>query len=164
LIGVSGTDVGTEGKLMNKVRQGALAVATSIGVAVLLAGQPAQAQRRKPVPTPTTTIAPAPPASVPAPTSASVVVVPANTYAYQPTSLFFVQVSPSTQLGDAELTSGPATVTPYVSDNGRVSFYGPVVAGTRYTFRYRNKVWSAASGTFSFSPWVSFAFVAPTLP
>lgn len=87
--------------------------------------------------------------------------MPANSYAYQFTALFYLQVSPASRLGDAELLSGPATLVG-VNDFGRVSFYG-AVANADYTFRYRNKVLVAGTQTFVYSPWVTFTFRAPQL-
>jgi hypothetical protein len=138
---------------------------------VALPGTPAQARPRSTPTTTTTTTTTTPPpttipATVPTPTSSSVVIVPANTYAYQFSSLFYVQVNPATRLGDAELLSGPTVGGEgivLVNDFGRVSFLR-VVAGSDYVFRYRNKVYSSTTGTFTFSPWVQFSFRAPVLP
>ena len=151
---------------VRKAHVAALAMTCSVGAAAFV-GAPAGAKPRQP--TPSTTIAPVSttvPTSVVTPTSASVVIVPANSQPYQFESSFYVQVSPNTQLGDAELLSGPTLGGPaivLVSDFGRVSFLR-LVPNADYVFRYRNKIWIASSASFISSPWVQFSFRAPTLP
>lgn len=149
----------------------AVAAACIVSIGAFASG-PAGAKPQRPAPTTrATTTVPAPPsttapAAPPTPVSASVIVVPANSSPYQFESSFYVQVSPASQLGDAELLSGPTVGGPgivLVNDFGRVSFLR-VITGNDYSFRYRNKVWNPSTGTFTYSPWVQFTFRAPILP
>lgn len=155
---------------MNRFQSTAFTVASVCAVGLLtLPGQPASARpkgNRATTTTTTTVAATTVPTAVPTPASSSVVIVPANSYPYQFTASFYVQVNPATQLGEAELLSGPTVGGAgivLVNDFGRVSFLR-VVAGNDYVFRYRNKIYSSSTGNFTFSPWVQFSFRAPTLP
>ncbi len=117
--------------------------------------------RPTPIPLPTAiippTATPAPvPTSVPTPVSYAVISnVPDN---YQ------VKISPATQLGDAELLSGPTVGGPVlitVGDGGVVAFLR-LAENSDYVFRYRNKIWIASTSSFIYSAWVQFSFHTPT--
>ncbi len=113
--------------------------------------------RPTPVPTPAPTATPAPvPTSVVAPTSFTVTNnVPDD---------FQLQMSPTTQLGDAELLSGPTVGGPAlitVGDNGRLAFLR-LAENSDYVFRHRNKIWIPSTQSFITSAWVQFSFHTPT--
>jgi hypothetical protein len=135
------------------------AVALLFG-AVSLANLPSASAAKRPRPAPTTTTPPTtvapPPASVPVPSSFSVTSnIPDN---------LSVAITPATQLGDAELLSGPTSGGPaivLVGDGGRVSFLR-LSENSDFTFRYRNKIFVSSTQSFVFSPWVTFSFRTPT--
>ena len=117
-------------------------------------------------PAPTTTTAPAPvPTSVPLPTSVTVTTSLGGQAAYDFTTGWAVQVAGATQLGDAELLTGPSngpTKVGFVGDYGTVDFLSSgLVPETNYTFRFRNKIWIPSTNSFIFSPWVTFSFRSP---
>jgi hypothetical protein len=136
-----------------------LAVASAVGVTAGTANAAKPRPTRTPAPLPTA-IVPAPtppiPTSVPVPSSFQVTSnVPDN---------FQVQISPATQLGDAELLSGPTVGGPViitVGDGGRVAFLR-LVENSDYVFRYRNKIWIPSTSSFIYSEWVQFSFHTPT--
>ena len=120
----------------------------------------ATAAKPKP-PRPTATPAPT---STPAPVPTSVPTPAAFTVTNNVPDSFAVQIAPATQLGDAELLSGPTIGGPalvLVGDGGRVSFLR-LAENSDYTFQYRNKIWIPSTASFSFSPWVQFSFHPPT--
>lgn len=147
---------------VNRIHRRIAFSASCLLALTVFAGGPAGAARRpNPSTTTTTTTAPAPvttvvPTTIATPASFSVRSnVPDD---YQ------VQITPSTQLGDAELLSGatvggPVIIT--VGDNGLVAFLR-LVENTDYVFRYRNKIFIQSTGAFLYSPWVQFAFHTPT--
>ena len=110
--------------------------------------------RPRPTPTPASTAVPVPPAAPPAPVSFQVT---------DPTpDHFAVQMSPATQLGEAELLSGPTIGGPAlisVGDGGRLSFLR-LAENSDYVFRYRNAVPNGS--TTVTSAWVQFSFRTPT--
>lgn len=130
-----------------------------VGAVGAMTGQVNAARPRPPAPTaiPAPTATPAPiPTSVPLPVAFTVISnVPDN---------FQVQISPATQLGDAELLSGstvggPVIIT--VGDGGLVAFLR-LVENSDYVFRYRNKIWIPSLSSFITSAWVQFSFHTPT--
>jgi hypothetical protein len=132
---------------------------TLLYVTVLTVGTVNAAKLKPPRPTatPVPTATPAPvPTSVPTPSAFTITNnVPDN---------FAVLMSPATQLGDAELLSGPTIGGPaivLVSDGGRVSFLR-LAENSDYVFQYRNKIWIPSTASFIFSPWVQFSFHTPT--
>lgn len=130
----------------------ACVISTTTGVA-----NAAKPRPPRPTATPVPTATPAPvPTSVPTPLSFSITSnVP---------DAFAVQITPVTQLGDAELLSGPTIGGPAlvsVGDGGRVSFLR-LAENSDYVFQYRNKIWIPSTSSFIFSPWVQFSFHTPT--
>ena len=132
----------------------ALAVASMVvgNVGTATAAKP-RPPRPTPIPAPTATPAPVP-TSVPAPVSFTVTDnVPDH---------FAVQMAPATQLGNAELLSGPTIGGPaivLVGDGGRVSFLR-LAENSDYVFRYRNNIPNGS--TVVSSDWVTFSFRTPT--
>jgi hypothetical protein len=114
--------------------------------------------------TPTTTTVVVP-TSVPTPLSVTVTTSLGGQGAYDFTTGWAVRVSGATQLGDAELLTGPSngpTRIGFVEDYGIVDFaQSGLVPETNYTFRFRNKIWIPSTGAFIFSPWVTFSFRSP---
>jgi hypothetical protein len=75
---------------------------------------------------------------------------------------FQIQMTSATQLGQAELLSGPTTIGPaivLVGDGGRVTFLR-LVENSDYVFRYRNALPSGQN--LVVGEWVQFAFRTPT--
>lgn len=139
---------------------GSVLILGALVAASVAAANPAGAQKRLPTTTtstiqpPTTTIPV--PSSVPLPTGFSVISnFPDN---------WQIKIAPSTQLGDAELLTGPTTGGPAiltVGDNGVLAFLR-LVENSNYTIRYRNKIWIPSTASFITSPWVQFNFHTPT--
>ena len=143
----------------NHLFRHAAAVVTVVVGSVALAGTSATAAGKRPGPTTTTTTTTvtAPPttasAVVPAPTSFTVANPAADSFA--------VQMSPATQLGGAELLSGPTVGGPailLVSQGGLVSFLR-LTDNSDYVFRYRNGI--ASGSSIVYLPWVTFSFHTP---
>ncbi len=75
---------------------------------------------------------------------------------------FLIQMTSATQLGQAELLSGPTTIGPaivLVGDGGRVGFLR-LVENSDYVFRYRNALPSGPN--LVVGAWVQFSFRTPT--
>jgi hypothetical protein len=73
-----------------------------------------------------------------------------------------LQMTSATQLGQAELLSGPTTIGPAIvlaGDGGRVSFLR-LVENSDYVFRYRNALPSGPEVVVS--AWAQFSFRTPT--
>ena len=131
-----------------------LATATVIATLGATSGIASAARSKPPRPTPTPAPTALPPAAPPAPVSFQIT---------DPTpDHFAVQMSPATQLGEAELLSGPTIGGPaivLVGDGGRVSFLR-LAENSDYVFRYRNAVPNGS--TTVTSAWVQFSFRTPS--
>jgi hypothetical protein len=75
---------------------------------------------------------------------------------------FQLQMSPATQLSDADLLSGPNPFgqQDFVADWGRLGFQ--LLENSDYVFRRRNKIWIYLTASFMYSLWVQFSFHTPT--
>lgn len=143
-----------------KLRMAAIVLLSAVAIFGASSGT-ADAARPRPTPLPTATPRPT---ATPAPVPTSVVASTAFQVTSNVPDNFQVQMSPTTQLGDAELLSGPTVGGPViitVGDNGRLAFLR-LAENSDYVFRHRNKIWIPSTQSFITSAWAQFAFRTPT--